>query len=109
MKTNETNSERVKNTSRKNQNIARAAAVHAYNNRRWTASDIWEAYDRPSAAKVRAWDYCRELCANMGGFDLLISGWNCMQFSVVFKFEDENTGVLCYAYITRDYDRFCEA
>lgn len=99
----------INNTSKKGQRIAKAAAEHAYNNRRWTYDSIWNAYEKPSAAKVKAWDYCRELCAKLGGFDLIISSKNTMVFSVVFKFIDPETGALSYAYITRDYDRFCHA
>lgn len=104
-----TNHERVMNTTKQGQRTAKAAAEAAYNNRRWTYANIWDAYDRPSSAKVKAWDYCRELCAEMGGYDLLISSRNTFQFSAVFKFMDDETGVVGYAYITRDYDRFCEA
>lgn len=97
------------NTSRKDQKIARAAAEYAYSSRRWTYEDIFEAYSNPSEAKIRAWHRCQDLCRRMGGRDLIISSKNTMKFSVVFKFFDEETGELCYAYITADYDRFCKA
>ena len=98
----------IKNTSKKNQRIARSAAEWAYSGRPWkVARDIFEAYGRPSAAKVRAWEYCKQLCAEMDGYDLIICGWNCMKFSAYFKFFDGDK--LCYAYITADYDRFCYA
>lgn len=103
-----TNIERIESTSKAHQRIARNAAEYAYNHRDWTYSDIWDAYGKPSVYKVRAWEYCRELCANMGGWDMLISSKNTMQFSVVFRFTDEN-GRVGYAYITRDHDRFCFA
>ena len=101
--------ERITNTSNANRRIARERAESAYSNRRWTYGDIYEAYDRPSREKVRAWDYCKRLYDEMGGFDLLIASRNTFNFSVVFKFSDSETGELCYAYITRDYDRFCTA
>lgn len=97
------------NTSRKDQKIARAAAEYAYSNRRWTYEDIFEAYNNPSAAKIRAWHRCQDLCRRMHGTNLIISSRNTMKFSVVFMFPDEETGELCYAYITADYDRFCKA
>lgn len=97
----------IENTTKKNQRVVLAAAESAYNNRRWTYDDIFSAYGRPSADKVRAWDYCKELCAKMGGYDLLISSRNAFRFSACFKFEDD--GRLCYAYITPDYNRFCYA
>ena len=98
----------IEKTSKKDQKIARERAVYAYNNRRWTYDSIWKAYEKPSNAKVRAWDYCKELCRENNGHDLIITARNCMKFSAVFKFEDEN-GDLCYCYITKDYDRFCKA
>lgn len=104
-----TNHSRVMNTTKQGQRTAKAAAEHAYNNRGWTYRNIWDAYEKPSYAKEKAWHYCRELCADMGGFDLLILSRNTFQFSAVFKFTDDETGELCYAYITRDYDRFCHA
>ena len=100
--------ERIEACSRKNQNIARAAAESAYNNRRWTYSSIWAAYDRPSYYKEKAWHYCQDLCRSLDGWDLIVASKNTMMFTAVFKFEDDN-GNLCYAYITKDYDRFCRA
>lgn len=98
----------INNTSKKDQKIARSAALHAYSNRRWTYNSIWSAYGKPSEAKCRAWNYCRELCDKLGGHDLIISSKNTMVFSVCFKFETED-GKPAFAYITRDYDRFCYA
>lgn len=100
----------IKNTSKKNQKIARSAAAYAYSGRAWnTYTDIFSAYERPSIYKVRAWDYCKRLCAECNGYDLIISSKNTMQFSACFKFDDPETGELCYGYITKDYDRFCKA
>ena len=102
--------EMVMNTSKANQRIARAAAEFAYSGNKWNVCrTLDEAYGRYSTAKARAYEYCRRLYDEMGGFDFVISSHNCMVFSVCFKFIDDETGVLCYAYITRDYDRFCEA
>ena len=100
--------EYIKNTTKKNQRIARGAAQCAYENRRWTYLDLYHAYDRPSHAKEQAWRYCKDLRDKLGGWDLLISSRNTFQFSACFKFLDDD-GKLCYAYITRDYDRYCRA
>ena len=98
----------IENTSKKNQRIARDAASWAYSGRNWkNYKDIFEAYKNPSIRKVRAFEYCKNLCAELNGFDLVIPAAGCQTFSVCFKFYDE--GRLCYAYITRDYDRFCYA
>lgn len=97
----------INNTKKRDQRIAREAASFAYANRRWMYSDIWEAYNKPSAAKVAAWEYCKRVCAEVNGHDLIISGRSSMVFSAVFKFEDN--GKPCYGYITKSYDRYCYA
>lgn len=99
----------IENTSKKNQRIARNAAEYAYSNRRLTYNDIFTAYGRPSVDKCRAWEYCKRVCEELDGFDLLIASRNTFSFSAVFTFTDKETGELCYGYITKDYDRFCHA
>lgn len=99
--------QRIKNTSSQGQKIAKAACEWAYSGRPTVYHDIYEAYERPSVYKVRAWNYCKELCKKMHGFDLVICGKNSMKFSAMFQFVERGTGALCYAYITKDYDRFC--
>lgn len=69
------------------------------------SSNLYECYANPSAAKRDAMDYCLRLCRDLNGTDLRIIGYNCMVFSVGFVFTDEN-GRKCFAYITRDYDRY---
>ena len=97
-------------TRKSEQNKARAAAEHAYSGRAWNVyNDIFAAYTKPSAAKVRAWDRCKALCAEFGGKDLIISGKSSMAFSAVFKYIERATGALCYCYITKDYTRHCYA
>lgn len=97
---------KVSDCTKKSQRIAREAAVYAYAHPAYTYRDIYEAYDRPSVSKVRAWEYCEQLCADLGGFDLVIASRNTFSFTAVFKFFDLETGALSYAYITRDYDRY---
>ena len=94
----------IENTSKANQRKAREAAEYAYNNRRWTYDDIFDAYRNPSQAKVAAWEYCKQLCKELDGHDLIISAKAHQAFSAVFKFEDH--GHLCYGYITKDYNRY---
>lgn len=96
------------NTKPRDQRIARAAAEYAYSGKSWKVfTDIYQAYRTPSIYKVRAWNRCLELCREMNGYDIVISAAGCQTFSVCFKFTDPDTGRRCYAYITRDYDRFC--
>lgn len=99
----------IEMTKKADQRRAREAATWAYQNRRWTYTDIYDAYEKPSVYKVRAWDYCKRLCAEKNGRDLIITGKNCMKFSAVFKFKEEGTGRDCFAYITKDYDRYAYA
>ena len=101
--------ERIKNTSKAGQKKAREAAVFAYAHKAWTYDDIYSAYKKPSVYKVRAWNWCKELCREMHGYDLIITGASRFAFSVVFTFNERGTGRKCYAYITRDYNRFCYA
>ncbi len=99
----------IENTTKQGQRAARIAAEYAYRNRAYTYGDIFDAYERPSAAKVRAWRDCERLCEELSGYDMLISSRNTFSFSVVFRFDEPETGEMCYAYITRDYNRYCKA
>ena len=67
----------------------------------YTLSDV---YDSWSDKKQRAYDYCRELYNDLDGWDFCISGSNCMTFSVMFDFENPETGELMRAHITKDYN-----
>jgi len=96
-------------TKARDARIARAAATYAYSGKSWKCyHDIYEAYKTPSVYKVRAFWRCKNLCREFNGYDLVISAAGCQTFSVCFKFNAPD-GRLCYAYITRDYDRFCYA
>lgn len=68
---------------------------------------IYSAYTRPSVYKVRAWEYCKELCRKLNGRGLMILGHGAQTFSVGFTFTDPE-GVNRFAYITRDYNSVCE-
>lgn len=103
-----TNSERINNTSKRDQRIARERATAAFSRPAWLYDDIYAAYSRPSFAKVRAWEYCKRLCAECNGWGLAIASKNSMVFTAVFQFEGED-GKPAVAYITRDYDRFAYA
>ena len=98
------------NTSAARQRAAKSAYEWAYNPNNWnTCTDIYDAYDRPSRAKVNAFTYCKQLCNDRDGFDFCIIGHNTSTFSVGFKYYGKETGALCFAYITRDYDSYCFA
>jgi hypothetical protein len=82
----------------------RARYNYAVNSWR-TCSDIYGAYKNPSIYKVRAWNYCRDLCRAYNGSNLMITGYNCMSFSVMFEYPNPDTGERMIAYITKDYNR----
>lgn len=97
----------IEMTKKADQRKAREAAVWAYRMDR--PDDIFKAYAKPSRAKIQAWEYCKALCKEKRGTDLVISGHSPMKFSAVFKFKEEGTGRDCFAYITKDYDRYAYA
>lgn len=99
--------ELIKNTTKRNQRIAREYCEYYYSNCKLKLTDLRQAYAKPSYKKEKAWDYCKNLCSILDGFDLCVSAHSCDFFSVVFKFKVDEK--LCYAYITAKNDRFCFA
>ena len=92
-----------------NPNTKQAAAIRATVKRAntftaYSYSNIFDAYQNPSIYKIRAWNNCEKLCKDLDGFNLRISGRNCMKFSVVFNYYDANN-TLHYVWITPDYIR----
>ncbi len=71
----------------------------------YNGSDLYNCYDKPSINKIRAMQYCEDLCTKYNGHHLTIIGYNLMQFSVGFLFEQDGRNY--FAYITKNYDRFC--
>ena len=67
------------------------------------ATDINEAYARPSVYKVRAWERCKAMMKEYDGNGIVILGHNCMMFSVGFI--GYINGLKHFFYITRDHDR----
>lgn len=84
----------------------RIAKEHYEDYKRATASELWEVYGRFSRAKINALDYCKSLKFKMNGRNGRIISANTFQFSYGFEYDDPDTGALCFAYITKDYDRF---
>ena len=69
-------------------------------------STIWDAYKNPSYRKEAAWRYCVDMCRALDGQNIRITAAGCQTFSVKFEFLHPESGELCTAYITRDYNRF---
>lgn len=70
-------------------------------------NSLYQCYDRPSQAKQNAFEYCLELVRALGGENYGIIGYNCNAFSFGFTFTNDY-GVECFAYITKDYNRYWE-
>lgn len=75
---------------------------------RSSALELWDVYGACSVNKRRAFNFCKELCEALSGHDLKIISHNLQAFTVGFMFTHPTTGADCFAYITRDYNRFCE-
>jgi hypothetical protein len=67
--------------------------------------DIWDAYNRPSYRKERAWEACERDCENHNGYGLKVVGHNTCTFSAGFMFNDDD-GRKIYCHITPYYDRY---
>lgn len=95
-------------TSRKNQRVAEKYCEWLNRCKSWNGPrTLDEAYKNPSRYKWVAYHRCLDLCASLDGFDFRITAAGCQTFSVCFWYWGKETGALCFAYITRDYDRFC--
>jgi len=69
---------------------------------RWSDKDeLYKAYGRCSAEKMKAWEHCKELCKEYEGWGLKILGANCYQFSAGFLFTEEMTGEVKVMKITK--------
>ena len=65
-----------------------------------------DVYGRYSAAKAEAFSYCKSLCEELNGCDMCITAHNTMTFTVGFEFPHPETGEICLAKITKDYNYF---
>ncbi len=83
--------------------------AHAQIGRWYDSNDyaLYQVYGNYSHAKEQAMQYCEEMMHAYNGHGLSIISHNSMVFTVGFEFYDDETGALMFAYITKDYDRFC--
>lgn len=58
--------------------------------------DIWQCYERPSYRKVRAYEYCKNLCAEMNGWGFTIISYNTCMFSIGFKYKKDGKTMFHY-------------
>lgn len=87
---------------------AAKAAYKQYRYGWYAGHSLRDVYDRYSAAKADAEDYCLDLCNKLNGRGFVILSACTMTFSVGFLFDDPETGAERFAYITRDYNSTCE-
>lgn len=69
---------------------------------RSSATSLTDVYGKCSSAKVKAWDYCRDLMVKKNGYDLRIISANGYMFTAGFMFEED--GHLMFMYITKSKD-----
>lgn len=71
-------------------------------------SELRNVYGTYSEDKEMAMNHCKAIKSELDGQYGIIIGHNSYTFSYGFQFVNPETGALCFAYITKDYDRFCE-
>ena len=73
--------------------------------RRYERSDkyeLYQCYGSISSAKLKAWEYCKELCYKKSGTGLKVISYNGFQFTAGFKYEED--GKLYLMYISKEMD-----
>lgn len=66
-----------------------------------TLDDVYKTYSRD---KLVAYNYCRRLCEDLGGWNFAITSANIFCFSVMFDFAHPETGELMRAHITKAHN-----
>lgn len=84
----------------------RIAKAHYSTYLKSTDETLMDVYKSCSRWKFIAFNRCRALMEAVGGWELRIISHNSQSFTVGFMFEED--GKTKFAYITKDYDRFCE-
>ena len=67
-----------------------------------TTCELSQAYGRYSPAKLKAWNYCKELMWDLQGHGLKIISHNGYQFTAGFMFEEN--GKEMFMYISKAHD-----
>ena len=80
--------------------------ISRYN--RSTAYSLRDVYGRYSYAKEQAFRYCLDLMNKYNGRDLKIISYNTFRFTAAFIFNDPETGVIQFMFITPNYDCIVE-
>lgn len=69
---------------------------------RATMKSIYDAYERPSHNKVKAYERCEEDRYMLDGWDARIPSKNTFGFTYAFLFSSKETGELMMYYATKD-------
>lgn len=69
----------IKATTKKGKNF-----VNSYNGYNWYA-DIYDAYEKPSYNKIRAWNECKKQCEQENGRGIVITGRNTCTFTAAWQ------------------------
>ena len=77
------------------------ANINAFNRSDWR--NIWQAYNRPSYNKEKAWARCEEICKDHNGYNLKVISRNTFVFTAGFESVDLETGVCLFTLITPNY------
>ena len=62
--------------------------------------ELSDVYKKPSDAKIRAFNWCKDECEKLNGFNFAIVGHSSQIFSVGFDFEHPETGERMMAHYT---------
>lgn len=65
--------------------------------------NVFEAYKRPSEAKIDAQHYCHKLLRQLNGYNPCVLTHNSQTFTYSFMYSVDNTAY--FVYITPTYDR----
>ena len=80
--------------------------INSYKN--YAGRTLSDCYKKASAAKERAYAYCRDKQIQYNGYDFRIISYNTFMFTVGFKFVDTNTGKIMFMHITPSKDEIFE-
>ena len=70
---------------------------------RATMRNIYDAYERPSLAKVRAYERCIDKAIELGGWDIRVPSKNTFGFTLAFLFRGKDCKLSMF-YATKDND-----
>jgi hypothetical protein len=55
---------------------------------KWSKGDLFDAYDKPSMAKISAWRCIQDRMTRHGGRDLVVRSRNCFKYTAMWRTDD---------------------